>query len=75
MQHSLKSRFLRYLETELLLSSDAIALAIKNHREDLSLLPITLWKYQLVTIEQVGAIFDWFASEQERLCGPQLWIP
>ncbi len=50
-----------------MLSSDAIALAIENHREDLRLLPITLWKYQLITINQLGALFDWFDNAQERL--------
>lgn len=65
MQRPLESRFLRYLETDLSLSGDAISLAIKNHREDLSLLPITLWKYRLVTIDQLSALFDWFVNEQE----------
>jgi hypothetical protein len=67
MKRSLESQFFRFLETELMLSSDAIALAIENHREDLRLLPITLWKYQLITINQLGALFDWFDNAQERL--------
>lgn len=62
MQRPLESRFLRYLETDLSLSGDAIALALDQHREDLSLLPITLWKYKLVTIEQVSSMFDWIAN-------------
>lgn len=62
MQRPLDSQFLCFLEKELSLSADAIALAVNQHREDLSLLPITLWKHQLVTIDQVGAMFDWFTN-------------
>lgn len=72
MKRSLESQFLRFLEAELLLSSDAIALAIENHREDLRLLPITLWKYQLITLDQLSALFDWFENEQENLSTDQL---
>ena len=45
----------------------AIALALGQHRADLSLLPITLWKHQLVTIDQVGSMFDWLANRQDPL--------
>lgn len=62
MKRPLESPFLRFLEIELGLSAEAIALALSQHREDLSLLPITLWKYQLVTIDQVGSMFDWLSN-------------
>ncbi|NJM98972.1 MAG: DUF2949 domain-containing protein [Phormidesmis sp. RL_2_1] len=55
-------QFFQFLENELLLSHDAILLALKNHHEDISLLPITLWKYELVTIDNVSAMFDWLAN-------------
>lgn len=67
MKRSLESRFLRFLEIELGLSAEAIALALGQHRADLSLLPITLWKHQLVTIDQVGFMFDWLANGQDPL--------
>lgn len=82
MKHSLKSRFLSFLEKDLLLSADAITIALGHHsedldsedldRKDLSLLPITLWKYQLVTIEQVGSMFDWLANVPQDLVNPQM---
>ncbi|MGD1862989.1 MAG: DUF2949 domain-containing protein [Phormidesmis sp.] len=28
-------------------------------------LPITLWKYHLVTIEEVGELFDWLTNAWE----------
>ncbi|MEL6555134.1 MAG: DUF2949 domain-containing protein [Cyanobacteria bacterium J06621_11] len=71
MKRSLESRFLRFLEIELGLSAEAITLALGQHREDLSLLPITLWKHQLVTIDQVGSMFDWLANRQ----GPLVQAP
>ncbi len=72
MKRPLESQFLRFLETELSLPVDAIALALENHREDLSLLPITLWKYQLVTIGQVSSMFDWLATVQSPSVDTQL---
>lgn len=63
MRRPLESRFLQFLKTELGLSADAIALALDQHCEDVSLLPITLWRCQLVTIAQVGSMLDWFADE------------
>ncbi|MEM9947112.1 MAG: DUF2949 domain-containing protein [Cyanobacteria bacterium P01_D01_bin.36] len=67
MKRPLESRFLHFLEIELGLSTEAIALALGQHRADLSLLPITLWKHQLVTIDQVGSMFDWLANRQDPL--------
>ncbi|MEL6778421.1 MAG: DUF2949 domain-containing protein [Cyanobacteria bacterium J06597_16] len=72
MERPLESRFLCFLETELGLSADAIAIALNQHRlnqhrEDLSLLPITLWKHQLVSIHQVGLMLDWLANVQSPL--------
>lgn len=67
MKRPLESRFLSFLETELGLSADAIAIALNQHREDLSLLPITLWKHQLVSIHQVGLMLDWLANVQNPL--------
>ena len=72
MKRPLESRFLRFLETELSLSADAIALALRTHSEDLSLLPITLWKHQLVTIDQVSSMFDWLAAVQSHSVDTQL---
>ncbi|MGI8936191.1 MAG: DUF2949 domain-containing protein [Phormidesmis sp.] len=62
MTHTLKSQFLQFLESELLLSRDAIALALHHHQADISLLPITLWKHEPVEIEHVSAMFDWLDS-------------
>ncbi|MGD1864940.1 MAG: DUF2949 domain-containing protein [Phormidesmis sp.] len=67
MKRPLESRFLCFLEIELGLSADAIASALNQHCEDLRLLPITLWKHQLVSIDQVGSMFDWLANVQKPL--------
>lgn len=77
MKRPLESRFLCFLEKELSLPADAIALAIGHHHkdlssEDLSLLPITLWKHQLVTIDQVGSMLDWLINVQSPLAEPQV---
>lgn len=52
-------RFLHYLTQDLGLSEAALALATRQQQPTTTELPIVLWNYGLITLEQVGQIFDW----------------
>ena len=52
-------RFLDYLTQDLGLSEAALALATRQQQPTTTELPIVLWNYGLITLEQVGQIFDW----------------
>ena len=59
-----QARLIEYLEQEMGLSEQAIALAVRQAGALPNLLPIALWKYGLVTTEQLDQIFDWLETLQ-----------
>ncbi|MGB3535909.1 MAG: DUF2949 domain-containing protein [Microcoleaceae cyanobacterium] len=67
------SRFIRFLQEELLISPASIACAEKSQDSvhllsekykyfDPNPLSMTLWQYGLVTLEQLDKIFDWLKT-------------
>jgi hypothetical protein len=55
-------RFLAYLKQNLGLSEAALAIATRQQQPTKTELPIVLWNYGLITLEQLGEIFDWMAE-------------
>lgn len=56
------NRFLRFLHDDLALSTDSIAIAQRHSEKNPSQIPMILWQYGLVTLEQLDRIFDWLES-------------
>ena len=54
-----KAKLLDYLRGELAISNSAIAVALRHSEQDASQLPMVLWQYRLVTLEEFNLIFDW----------------
>ena len=54
-----KERLLDFLRQELAIPNSTLAFAKRHQEQDPSLLPLTLWQYGLVTLEQLDQIFDW----------------
>lgn len=50
-----------YLKNELAISADSIALALRHCEQERGTLPMMLWRYGFVSIEQLNQIFDWMA--------------
>jgi hypothetical protein len=55
-------QFLRFLEEELAISASSIAIALRHREQDPGPLPMILWQYGLVTLEQLDRIYDWLES-------------
>lgn len=55
-------QFLRFLEVDLQLPTASVAMALRHHPGNRTLLPIVLWQYGLATLEQVSAMFDWLEA-------------
>jgi hypothetical protein len=53
------SQFIRFLEDELALSQASIAIAQRSVEQNSGLLPMVLWQYGLITLEQLDRIYDW----------------
>ncbi len=62
MNATKNSQFIEFLRDELAVPSDAIAVAVKHCEQNLGSLPMTLWQYGLVTLEQLDQIFDWLET-------------
>lgn len=56
------SRLIQFLQDELAISSSSIAMALRHCEQDPGPLPMVLWKYGLITIEQLDRIFDWLET-------------
>jgi Protein of unknown function (DUF2949) len=52
-------QLIQYLKQDLGLSEAALALVSRQHQPTVTELPIVLWNHGLITLEQLGSIFDW----------------
>ncbi|BAU13117.1 hypothetical protein LEP3755_36540 [Leptolyngbya sp. NIES-3755] len=59
MEAKRRSKFIQFLREELALPNSAIDLAVKRSQPELAPLPMVLWQYGLVTLNQLDQIFDW----------------
>ncbi|XPM61056.1 MAG: DUF2949 domain-containing protein [Leptolyngbya sp. IPPAS B-1204] len=55
---------MRFLQEDLALSSASIAIALRYREHDPGPLPMILWQYGLITLEQLDRIFDWLETAQ-----------
>jgi hypothetical protein len=53
------TQLISYLQTELAISSSTIAMALRQSEQDHGPLHMVLWRYGLVSLEQLEQIFDW----------------
>jgi hypothetical protein len=53
------SRLIGFLKKELALPDAEIQLALKQSEQTSNFLPIILWQYGLVTLNQLNQIFEW----------------
>lgn len=59
-----QAQLVEYLEKEMAIPHDAIALGLRQAGALPNLLPIALWKYGFVTSDQLEQIFDWLEALQ-----------
>lgn len=56
------NRFIEFLQKEINLPKNSIAIAQRSVDQNLGLMPMVLWQYGLITIEQLDRIYDWLES-------------
>lgn len=56
------NQLLDFLQKDLLIPASSIATALRHPEQSPSFLPIILWQYGLVTLEQLDRIFDWMET-------------
>lgn len=60
MPNTLYTQFLRFLRDDLALSHESIAIAERSLKKEQGPLPMILWQYGLVTLEQLDLIYERF---------------
>ncbi|MBF2008811.1 DUF2949 domain-containing protein [Chlorogloeopsis fritschii PCC 9212] len=56
-------KFINFLQEELELTRRDIAVALRKREVENGPLPMLLWQYGLVDIEQLERIFDWLEEQ------------
>ncbi|RMF63960.1 MAG: DUF2949 domain-containing protein [Cyanobacteria bacterium J069] len=56
------TRLIKFLREELSVPDASIAIAQKRIERDQGPLPMILWQYGLVTLEQLDRIYDWLET-------------
>lgn len=51
-----------FLQQDLAISSASIAVALRRSQQDPGPLPMILWQYGLITLDQLGQIYDWLET-------------
>jgi Protein of unknown function (DUF2949) len=53
------TKLINFLQEDLAISSSSMSIALKQVEQNPGPLPMILWQYGLVTIEQLDRIYDW----------------
>ncbi len=61
MDPTTQTQLIRFLQEDLAVPSDSLEIALR-HQEYRGQLPMILWRYGLVTLDQLDQIFDWLES-------------
>lgn len=56
-------QLIRFLQDELAIAPEAIALGQRRRREVQGPLPIVLWQYGLLSLDQLGQTLDWLENQ------------
>lgn len=59
MKSALDKKFIEFLQRELSMSAEEIGLALRHQELTITQMPILLWQYVLISIQQLEKIFDW----------------
>jgi len=53
---------IQFLQDDLAISQDSINVALRHCEQDPGPLPMVLWQYGLITLEQLERIYDWMEA-------------
>jgi hypothetical protein len=59
MTTSTYSQLIHFLQEDLSISAASLAVALRHREQDPGPLPMILWQYGLITLEQLEQIYDW----------------
>lgn len=56
------THLIRFLQEDLAISTSSIEVALRHIEQDPGPLPMILWQYGLITLEQLEQIYDWMEA-------------
>lgn len=56
------ANLIQFLQNDLAVSQDAINMALRHCEQDPGPLPMVLWQYGLITLDQLEQIYDWMEA-------------
>ena len=62
MKATKQTQLIGFLQKDLAIPAEAIRVAMRHPEPTPNLLPVVLWQYGLVTLEQLDQIFDWLET-------------
>ena len=54
-----QAQLVQFLRFELAIPASSIAMALRHPEQECGQLPMILWQYGLITLEQLDRVFDW----------------
>lgn len=66
MKPTIYSNFIKFLKEELALSNDSIETVQRSVEEHPAPIPMILWQYGLVTLEELDRIYDWLHNRTKQ---------
>ncbi|NJN85035.1 MAG: DUF2949 domain-containing protein [Leptolyngbyaceae cyanobacterium SL_7_1] len=63
MNTKMQTRLIQFLQNDLAIPADSVAMALRHHEPAApTLLPMVMWQYGLITLEQLDQVFDWMET-------------
>ncbi|GAB4535627.1 MAG: DUF2949 domain-containing protein [Pleurocapsa sp.] len=63
MKPAIYAKFIKFLKEELSLSTESIAVVQRTMEHNYAPIPMVLWQYGLVTLEELDRIYDWLHAK------------
>lgn len=57
-----QTQLIQFLQDEMFIPADWVDVALRQSDSISNLLPMVLWQYGLITLDQLNEIFDWLES-------------
>ena len=65
MTYDSQSQLIEFLRTKLAIPADSLKMAIRFTESSLGSLPMILWQYGLIDLNELDQVFDWLDSREQ----------
>ena len=62
LKNSIYKKFIQFLQDDLAMSKDVLVIVQKAVEKNVEPIPMILWQYGLVSLEELDRIYDWLEA-------------